>query len=215
MLPTKTAPARFTTARENLWRRPFCGLRSWHGSSEPGACGPAAAPRPVSPRDHGRTAPAAVPARPSTWPPSCARGRCRQCASGSCVRRSTSQTTLQYQRPRASCEKLPDMNRPSISRCFHSRILRPRNSAIEPLISTSWFVNGIQPSERRGPRLTRQRSFGRRDLFPLVDELIDDLLDHLRGQTELPAGALRQIAQLPFRGPFRATARRPFADLVE
>lgn len=39
--------------------------------------------------------------------------------------------------------------------------LAPRNSAREPEIATSWFVNGIQPSERRTPWLTRQRSFGR------------------------------------------------------
>ena len=89
-----------------------------------------------------------------------------------CVRlvvwRSTSQTMLQSQRPRASCEKVPDLNRPWISRCFHSRILRPRNIAIELVISTSWFVNGTQPSERRGPRLTRQRSLGRPTFFRLV-----------------------------------------------
>ena len=81
--------------------------------------------------------------------------------------RSTLQTMLQYQRPRASWEKLPDLNWPWISRCFHSRILRPRTIAIEPLISTSWFVNGVQPSERRAPRLTRHWSFGRPACFRL------------------------------------------------
>jgi hypothetical protein len=47
--------------------RPFSGWRSWHGSSEPDACG-----RRAFPRDRGKSAPAAVQVHPRTSLRSCA-----------------------------------------------------------------------------------------------------------------------------------------------
>ncbi len=79
--------------------------------------------------------------------------------------RGTSHTRLQYQRPRASWLKLPDLIRPSTARCSHRRKRWPRRSTVVPSRAMSWFVNGTHPSARLGPRLARQRSFGRRAAF--------------------------------------------------
>jgi hypothetical protein len=46
-----------------------------------------------------------------------------------------SATRLQYQRPRASWENEPDLIRPSVSRCFQSRILQPLNLTIAPVVT--------------------------------------------------------------------------------
>ncbi|MPR13757.1 hypothetical protein FS320_43995 [Microvirga tunisiensis] len=50
--------------------RPFCGWRSWHGSSGPGTCGPAAAPQPGFLRVRDRMWPVPVLRHRSIWPPS-------------------------------------------------------------------------------------------------------------------------------------------------
>src|ERR1700716_4500558 len=95
---------------------------------------------------------------------------------------STSQTRLQYQRPRESGLKLPDLILPLSSRCIQRRNVSPRSFTLPPSSLTSWLVTGTQPSERFAPRLTRQRSFG----FPaaLRLELEHDVLHDLRWQSD-------------------------------